>query len=127
MTTINKKITFRHMDSDQVIENYINKHLKKVERFLQHEPSPIDIDVTVVPSKTREHHKFEVRVKSPHYDLMAAIEKQGTDFYDAVNTVVDKMMQQLRKAKERRVSESHNHEKLSKVIVAEEEQAEAKE
>lgn len=94
------------MDSDKVIEEYIYKHLEKIERFLQKgEPTPIDIDFTIVPSKTREHHKVEIRVKSPHYDLIADMEKEGTDFYAAVNHVIDSMYHQLLKAKDRRITE----------------------
>lgn len=99
------------MDADRVIEDYIDKHLSKIEQFLQNEKTPIDIDVTIVPSKTREHHRIEVRVYAPpHYDLIAEIEKEGTDFYDAINIVMDKMINQLRKAKERRI-EDRNHGK----------------
>ena len=108
MIIINKRINFRQMDSDQVIEDYINKRLEKIEDFLQHEQTPIDIDFTIVPSKTREHHQVEIRVKSPNYDLVAEIEKQGTDFYDAVNIVIDKMMNQLHKAKQRRIDERND-------------------
>ena len=85
MATINKKINFRHMDSDPAIEAYINKHLAKIEHFLQNEQTPVDIDFTIVPSKTREHHKVEIRVYAPpHYDLIAEIEKDGVDFYEAI-------------------------------------------
>lgn len=111
MTTINKKINFRHMDSDQVIEDYINKHLGKIEHFLQNERTPIDIDVTIIPSKTRQHHKVELRVYGPpHYDLIAEIEKEGVDFYDAINIVIDSMLKQLHNSKARRV-EDNNHGK----------------
>lgn len=111
MTTINKKINFRHMNSDPVIEAYINKHLKKIEHFLQNERRPIDIDFTIVASKTREHHKVELRIYAPpHYDLIAEIEKNGVDFYDAINIVVDSMIKQLHNSKARRVDD-RNHGK----------------
>lgn len=108
---MNKKITFRHMDSDQVIEDYANKHLEKIEKFLAHEPSPVDIDLTFLPSKTREHHNVELRVYNPpHYDLIAEVEHNGTDFYVAINEVIEKMYHQLLKAKQRRIDD-RNHGK----------------
>lgn len=111
MTTINKKINFRHMDSDPVIRDYINKHLEKIEQFLHNEQTPIDIDFTIVPSKTREHHKVELRVYAPpHYNLIAEIEKNGVDFYDAINIVVDSMIKQLHNSKAR-IIEDRNHGK----------------
>jgi len=103
-----KKITFRHMDSDQVIEDYANKHLEKIEKFLANEPSPCDIDLTFLPSKTREHHMVELRVVSPHYNLIAQHEHNGTDFYDAINQVIENMYHQILKAKEKRITE-RNH------------------
>lgn len=113
MTTINKKINFRHMDSDAVIEAYINKHLEKIEHFLQNERTPIDIDFTIIPSKTREHHKVELRVYAPpHYDLIAEIEKEGVDFYDAINMVVHNMIKQLHKGKARRVEDRDHGKQL---------------
>jgi len=103
---INKKINFRHMDSDPVIEAYISKHLEKIEHFLQNSQTPVDIDFTIVPSKTREHHKVELRVYAPpRYDLIAEIEQNGMDFYDAINIVVDSMVKQLRNSKERRIDD----------------------
>ena len=109
MIKINKKINFRGMDSDKVIEDYIDKQLENIEQFLQHDQTPIDIDFTIVPSKTRLHHKVILRVYSPpHYDYITELEKEGTDFYDAINIVVDTMKLKLRKAKQRRIDERND-------------------
>lgn len=111
MATINKKINFRQMDSSPAIEAYINEHLPKIEQFLQNEEAPIDIDFTILPSKTRAHPKIELRVYAPpHYDLVAQIEKEGVDIYSAINMVIDTMMKQLHKSKERRIAD-RNHGK----------------
>ncbi len=109
MTTINKKINFRQMDSNPTIEAYINKHLEKIELFLQNEQAPIDIDFTILPSKTREHPKVGLRVYAPpHYDLIAEIEKEGVDLYEAINIVVDNMIKQLHNSKERRIEDRND-------------------
>ncbi|QQR62651.1 hypothetical protein IPH67_04520 [bacterium] len=51
---MNKRIVFRHMDHSPAIEELANKHLQKIEHFLENEPTPIYIDLVMEPSKTRE-------------------------------------------------------------------------
>lgn len=100
---MNKRITFRAMDHSTVIEDYANKRLAKIEHFLENEPTPIHVDLTFTASKTREHHHIELRVKSPHYDLISDYEHNGTDFYVALDHVIDLMYRRLHEEKERRI------------------------
>ncbi len=102
---MNKRITFRNMDKSDVMEQYANQQLKKVEEFLSHERSPIHIDLVFEPSKVREHHKVELRVKSPSYEAYSSYEYQGTGFYDVLDRVIDTMYEQLHEQKRRLVNE----------------------
>lgn len=96
---MHKRITFRHVPTSKAIEQYANEQLAKVESFLQHEQSPIYIDLTFEPSKTHEHHRIELRVKSPHYDLVSHYEHKGEDFYDTLDRVIDVMYRELHEHK----------------------------
>ena len=100
---MHKRITFKGMDHSQVIEEYANKQLSKVEQFLENEPTPIYIDLVLEPSKTREHHFIELRVKSPHYDLISNYEHTGDDFYNVLDRVIDVMYRRLREEKQKLV------------------------
>ena len=102
---MHKRITFRNMDKSDVMEEYANKQLKKIEEFLEGERSPIAIDLIFEPSKTREHHKVELRVKSPNYDRISTYEHQGTAFYDVVDRVIDVMYRELHEDKKRHVED----------------------
>lgn len=102
---MNKRIVFRHMDKSDVMEEYANKQLAKVEEFLSGEPSPVFIDLIFEPSKTREHHRVELRVKTPHYDKISDYEYTGTKFYDVLDRVIDVMYQELHEEKRRRIDE----------------------
>lgn len=98
-----KKFTFRNMPHSAVLEDYANGQLAKIEEFLKNEPSPIYIDFIFEPAKIHAHHRIELIIKSPHYDLISHYE--GPEFYDALDTVVDKMYRELLNAKDKRMSD----------------------
>ena len=103
-----KRIAFRGIDSTPVLEEFINTHLEKVERLLENERSPIMIDFVVEASKVHAHHKVELRIKTPHYDLVA--HHEGPEMYHEIDKVVDKMVRELRRAKEKRVDDQKKHD-----------------
>ncbi len=96
---MHKRITFRHMDTSEAMEQHAHQQLAKIEHFLEHEQRPIYIDLIFEPSKVHEHHRIELRVKSPHYDLVTHSEKEGVDFYEALDHVIDVMYRQLHEHK----------------------------
>jgi len=102
---MHKRITFRNMDHSSVMEQYANQQLAKVEGFLENEPTPVYIDLIFEPSKVREHHRIELRVKSPNYDRISNYEYQGEDFYDTLDRVIDVMYNELHEDKKRRIDE----------------------
>ena len=110
---MNKRITFRNMEHTAAIENYANEHLGKIEKFLEHEPTPVSIDLVMEPSKTREHNRVELLIKSPHYDLMA--QHEGPQFYKVLDHVIDVMMQELLRAKRKRIDERDHRKKVSEL------------
>ncbi|MGA9530601.1 MAG: HPF/RaiA family ribosome-associated protein [Candidatus Babeliales bacterium] len=101
---MHKRITFRNMEKSEVLEQYAEKQLQKVVSFLENEPTPVYIDLVLEPSKTKEHHHIELRVKSPNYDEISDYEHQGTGFYDVLDRVIDIMVKKLHEAKRKRVS-----------------------
>jgi len=105
------------MDTSEVMREYADGQLKKIEEFLSHEPTPIYIDLVFEPSKHREHHRVELRVKSAHYDLISNYEHQGTAFYDVIDRVIDTMYKELHEEKKRHVDERKSlgrHEEFKK-------------
>jgi len=81
------------------MEAHANQQLKKIETFLENERSPVFIDLIFEPSKFREHHRVELRVKSPNYDRISNYEHQGVQFYDVVDRVIDTMYKELHEDK----------------------------
>jgi len=100
---MHKKFTFRDMPHSAVLEEYADGQLARIVDFLQNEPSPIYIDLIFEPSKVHAHNRVELRVKSPHYDLVNNYE--GPEFYDVLDRVIDIMYLGLHEHKKRRVDE----------------------
>ncbi len=98
---MHKRITFKNMDHSDVMEDYVNQQLAKIEHFLENEPTPIYIDMVLEASKTREHPRAELRVKSRNFDCISNYEKTGVDMYDIIDRVIDIMYHQLREQKKK--------------------------
>lgn len=97
------------MDHSDVMEQYANQQLQKIEEFLSNERSPVYIDLVLEPSKIHAHHRVELRVKSPNYDRVSNYEYEGTDFYDVIDRVIDTMYNELHEDKKKL------HDKLKSV------------
>jgi len=100
---MHKRITFKNTEHSDVMEKYANDQLEKIVDFLSNERTPIYIDLIFEPSKAREHHKIELRVKSPNYDAISNYEYKGTKFYDVLDRVIDVMYLELREQKKKRI------------------------
>lgn len=98
---MNKRITFRHMDHSDMIETHVAQKMHKIDEFLAHEPTPVTIDLVMEPSKVRQHHRIEMRVKTPNYDKIVHHEISGERFYEALDYVIDTMYKELCEAKKK--------------------------
>ena len=101
-----KRIAYRGLESSPVLEEFANKHLEKVEKLLESERTPIFIDLVLEASHVHAHHKVELRIKTPNFDLIA--HHEGPEMYQEIDRVTDKMVQEIRRAKERFAEEEKN-------------------
>ncbi|NRB21273.1 HPF/RaiA family ribosome-associated protein [Candidatus Dependentiae bacterium] len=95
------KITFRNMEHSDPMEKHAQQQLEKVKTFLENEPTPVRIDLILEPSKVHSHHRIELRVKSPHYDVISNYE--GSEFYKVLDRVIDIMYKRLHEEKRKRI------------------------
>ena len=89
------------MDSSPVIEEYVKRHMEKVTKFLKKEPSPIDLEVVLDASFKHHHHRAEIILKSPNYDLVSHYE--CPEMYPSIEKAIEKMAQEISKAKGKRI------------------------
>lgn len=97
---MNKRIAFKNMDHSSVLEDFANKHLEKIEKLIETERSPISIDLVIEGHPNHAHNKIELIVKTPDYKLVA--HHEGDDMFEQINIVMDKMVQEIRRAKEKK-------------------------
>lgn len=102
---MSKRVVFRHMDHSQEIENFANQKMAKIDDFLTHEKTPITINLIMEPSKVHAHPRIEFRVTSPDFQVVVTHERQGEDFYEVLNYVIDTAYRELIKQKQRRVDD----------------------
>ncbi len=98
---MNKRIAFRNMDHSDVMEQYANQQLDKIEKFLQEERSPILINLTLTASHVNEHPTVELMVKTANYDRVVKYEHEGMELYDVLDRVIDTMYKKLLEDKKR--------------------------
>lgn len=99
-----KRIAFRGMEHSPVLEEFAQQHLEKIEKLLESERTPITIDLVLTAFPDHAHHHVELHVVTSHFDLVA--HHEGAEMYQEVDRVVDKMVQEIRKAKEKFNEES---------------------
>lgn len=94
-----KRITFTNMESTKLLEDHVNEQLIKVERFLEKERPPVQLEVVLEAHRIHAHHQVEVRLHAPEYHLRAHAE--GADMYKVINEAIDKLYAELRREKEK--------------------------
>jgi ribosomal subunit interface protein len=104
------RIYFKNMTHSDVMEKYAHDQLAKIIEFLKNERTPVYVYLTFEPSKTREHNRVELLVKTPNYDLVSEYHHPGVEFYEVIDRVIDTMYRQLLEAKKKRIDE-RNHGK----------------
>jgi|GEM_PF-1041884 len=86
---MNKKIVFRGMDHDVVLEGYINDQLAKLERFLEKQPDPKSIEIVVEKHPSHAHNKVTVNLMVHLHEAAQShrinSHKEGID----LNTIAD--------------------------------------
>jgi ribosomal subunit interface protein len=100
LTPIRKEFSMQHRiffggcERTKVFDDHLTEQLKKIERFLDVEPSPRIIEVNVHFHANRSLYEVRMRVKTRNYECFA--EHSGTDYYAEINEVVDRIYTQLR-------------------------------
>lgn len=107
---MNKRINFKNMEHAEVLRNFANQHLEKIEKLLESERTPIDIDLTLEPGQVHAHNKVTLHVRTAEFSLMA--HHEGKDFYQEINTVIDKMVQEVRRAKEKKAQQDKTKDRF---------------
>lgn len=96
---MSKRITFRHIEHTPALDQFANAQLEKVEKLLSGEHTPVFIEFVIEGAPNHAHHVADLRVKAPHFTLVA--KHEGPDMYTEIQRVTEAMAQQIIKAKEK--------------------------
>lgn len=102
---MNKQFTFRGMEHSNILQEYANQQLEKIEKLLLHEKEPIYLHIILTAERTHHHHKVEFQISSPNFNLNA--HDEGPDIYVAVTKACDRMYHQLTEEKRKHVAARH--------------------
>ena len=101
---MNTRIAFRNMEHNPHIEDHAQKELAKLDKFLQSDDATVYIDLVMdVEGVDHRLYNVELRVRDKHGELVA--HELGRDIYLTISHVTDKMVQDLAKAKSRRLDQ----------------------
>ena len=103
---MNIRIAFRGMDHSDSVENYANKEMGKLTKYLHQEPDPIYFDLVLQADKNKTHHQVELRVNGKDLHFMAS--REGADLYQEIDHVIKIMGKELQKHKEKAL-DKRNH------------------
>lgn len=95
---INKRFFFKNMEKLESLENFANDELKSLERLIESEQLPHEVDFTFELFPTHAHNRAALHVIAGKLNLYASHE--GSDIFKQIKDVVEKMAAELRKAKE---------------------------
>ncbi len=96
---MNVNITFKGMDPSDAIRNYTLERTSKLKRFL---PPNTTLNTILQKEKVREIAEINFNFKGHSYTAKSDSE----DIYTSIDKVVDKVVRQLAKEKEKRVNHS---------------------
>jgi putative sigma-54 modulation protein len=92
---MNNNIRGENIEVTPAIRDYVEKKIKKLERYFSHAPDAnVHVNLKVYPDKTS---KVEVTIPLPHLVLRA--EERHEDMYAAIDLITDKLERQIRKHK----------------------------
>lgn len=93
MTDVKVSVTFRHVEPTAALKRYVEEKLHKIGKYFSH---PLDAHV-VLAVDSKERQLVEVSLQAPHLTLHGR--EETSDLYAAVDLVMEKIEQQIRKHK----------------------------
>lgn len=99
----------KNLEITPAINDYINKRISHVEKFLGHNPDVVEAaEFSIDIEKTTNHHKegaiFLAEVKALIRGRSYTVKSQKEDLYQAIDEVKDEIVRVVEHNKERRTS-----------------------
>ncbi len=98
---IKKRILFHNMEHSNPLEAHANQKLEKIETLLREDeiPTPIFLEVFLKANKQHPHHRVEINLKTPYFELHA--HDECNEMYVALDNSIDKIVKQYNKQRKK--------------------------
>lgn len=96
-------VTYRGMQSSPTIDAYLQEKIKRLERFLSKERPPVKLEIILEAHPTHAQNAVELRLHASEHH--ARVLSEGPDLYTHIDLVFDKLMDEIRTQKDKKVSE----------------------
>lgn len=108
-------LVFRGMEHTDAIKDHVLKNVEKFKKYLgKEDPDATFVHVTLSGQINHDIYKVEIRVKSPHFNLIA--ERENHDMYPLIDEVVHIMERELKDAKEKMQDDIKKAKKPNQII-----------
>ncbi len=105
-----KRVTFRHMETEPDLETHAYTALDRIEMALEHEQSPINLDLVLSPGRPHAHHQVELLIKTPNHDFV--IKEEGPHMYQLIDKACDVAYRKIHDHKDKLVSAQRRQTKV---------------
>lgn len=104
---MNIKINFHQMPHSDGIEAHAKEKLQKIASLFRktEDTHPLSAELFLNAHAVHAHHEVELQIKSNHFKLAA--HDTGHDMYQTIDNVIDKMLTQVKREKERLDDKNH--------------------
>jgi len=104
---MNIKINFHQMPHSDGLETHAKSKLQKIASLFKktEDLHPLSAELFLNAHPVHAHHEVELRIRSGHFNL--ASHDTGQDMYLIIDSVIEKMITQVKREKER--SDDKNH------------------
>lgn len=100
-----KKITFRNMDSSQPMREHAEEYLEKVASLLPENEQPCVAELCLTSNPQHPHHKAELDLRTKNFNLHT--HEEDTKMYLAIDKTIDKMVALLKREKNKLDDKHH--------------------
>lgn len=115
---VERRISFHNMPHSEALEDHANSKIDKIEKLLAGTGLPQEVEVRIKYNPHRAHHEIEVHLVSK--EIRTEAHTVNSEIYIAVDEAMDKIIEAVRKSKDRHITEIHKKETEKKLFYDEE-------
>ena len=111
---IERRVSFHNMPHSEALEGHANSKIDKLKKLLEGTGLPQEIEVHIKYNPHRAHHEVEVNLISKQ--IRTEAHSVNSEIYLAVDEAMDKIIEAVRRSKDRSTTQAHRKETEKKAF-----------